>query len=57
MVSFADDNGIFRIQIAQAGKCGSEHGMCRDITETAFFVEFFQSGLYRSDVADDAVFG
>ena len=30
--------------------------MCRHITETAFFVEFFQSGLYRSDVAD-AVFG
>ena len=57
MVTLADDDGIFCIQVAQTGKSRAEHRMCRHITETAFFVEFFQSGLYRSDVADDAVFG
>ena len=29
--------------------------MCRYISETAFFVKFLQSGLYRSNVTDDAV--
>ena len=31
--------------------------MRRHVAEAAFIVELFQSGLYRSDVADDAVFG
>ena len=57
VVAFADDDGIFRIQVTQAGKSRSEHGMRRHVTETAFFIEFFQSRLYRSDIADDTVFG
>ena len=57
VVAFADDDGILRIQIVEAGKSGTEHRMRRHVAEAAFIVEFLQSGLYRSDVADDAVFG
>ena len=46
MVTLADDDGVFCIQVAQTGKVGLNIG-CVDTTETAFFVEFFQSGLYR----------
>ena len=55
VVTFADDDGIFCIQIAETGKSRAEHGVCRYISETAFFVKFLQSGLYRSNVTDDAV--
>ena len=57
VVAFADDDGILRIQIVEAGKSGTEHRMRRHVAEAAFIVEFLQSGLYRSDVADNAVFG
>ena len=57
MVAFADDDGILAAQIAQAGKSRPEHGMSRYIAETTFLIEFLQACFYRSDVADDAVFG
>ena len=57
MVSFTDDNCVLAAQIAEAGKCRTEHRVTGDIPESAFFVELLQSCLYGSDVTDDTVFG
>ena len=35
MVAFADDDGIFGAQFVKVGKCGTEHGVGRYITESA----------------------
>ena len=43
VVAFADDDGILRIQIVEAGKSGTEHRMRRHVAEAAFIVEFLQS--------------
>ena len=48
MVAFADDDGILRIQIVEAGKSGTEHKDASTVAEAAFIVEFLQSGLYRA---------
>ena len=36
---------------------GSEHGVGGHVAEAAFLIEFFQPGLHRSDVTQDAVLG
>ena len=46
VVAFADDDGILRVQVAEAGKGGAEHGVGGHVAEAAFIVELFQSGLY-----------
>ena len=55
MVAFGDDDGVLVAQVAEAGKRGTEHGVCGHVAEAAFGVELLQPGLYGRDVADDAV--
>ena len=57
MVAFAYDDGIFGAQFVKVGKCGTEHGVGRYITESALVIKLFQSGLYRGNIADDAILG
>ena len=56
VVTFADDNGIFRTQLIQIGKSWTEHRVGRNIAESALFIKLLQSSLNGSNVADDAIF-
>ena len=47
----------FGAQFVKVGKCGTEHGVGRYITESALVIKLFQSGLYRGNIADDAILG
>ena len=39
VVTFLDDDGIFRTQFVEVGKCGTEHRVGRYIAEAAVFIE------------------
>ena len=41
MITLTDDDGAFAAQVAQAGKSRAKHRVSGDITESAFFVDFF----------------
>ena len=57
VVALADDDGILIAQVAQAGECGSEHGVCAHEAEATLAIELGQLCLYRSDIAQYAVLG
>ena len=39
VVTFLNDDGIFRTQFVEVSKCGTEHRVGRYITETAVFIK------------------
>ena len=55
VVALADDNGVLGTECAQIGKGGAEHGVGADVSHSGLLVELAESGLYGTDIADDAV--
>ena len=55
VVALADDDGIFCTQLVEVGKGRTEHRVRGNIAEAALFIPFLQTGLDRSNIADDAI--
>ena len=57
IVALRDDDGIFLAQLIEVGKGWSKHRVCRHVWMARLLIKLFEIGLYRTDVADDAVVG